>query len=125
MRAIAAMCAISPSTLSKLISTDRRIDEKTLRKLCDRKNKFEGSLHVLLAHLRDEIDRAGRSQLEVKITSQVMDADDDIALLESHSRDDIELKAIIHDLAQLVRSIQRKSNNYPEINYDDRKVAED
>lgn len=119
------MCAISPSTLSKLISTDRRIDEKTLRKLCDRKNKFEGSLHVLLAHLRDEIDRAGRSQLEVKITSQVMDADDDIALLESHSRDDIELKAIIHDLAQLVRSIQRKSNNYPEINYDDRKVAED
>lgn len=80
---------------------------------------------LLLAHLRDEIDRAGRSQLEVLIEAGALNAEDDIALLEAQSRHDVELKAIIHDLAQLVRAIQRKAKLYPETQQDDRKVAED
>lgn len=110
--AVAKQAAISPSTLSKLISTDRRIDEDTLRKLCSMLPNPKAGLELLFAHLRDEVDRAGRLQTEINITADEATYDDDIRLLATESPNDGDLRAILHDLAQLVRNARAKLAAY-------------
>ena len=117
VRALATECGISPSTLSRLISDDRRVDEETLRKLCHANPREAAGLRLLIAHLRDEIERAGRKQTEIKISTPGASADDDdILLLQEDIRTDRNLRAIIHDLAQMARAIRRKKarHEYPE-----------
>lgn len=103
VRSLAAACGISPSTLSKTISEGRRLDEATLRKLCVQRK----GLHLLLAHLRDEIDRAGRLQTEVRIEADGVQVDDDLRLLVEASQQDESLAAILHELATMARRVQR------------------
>ena len=63
---------------------------------------------MLLAHLRDEVERAGRSQTEIEVKANGVDSADDILLLEDQARNDKELGAILHDLAEMVRAFRRK-----------------
>ncbi len=120
VRALAAACSLSPSTLSKLVSTDRRIDPETLRALCTRTAPHVG-LAILLEHLRDEVERAGRAQTEVAINATGKSADDDLAILASElvierQRGGTELRSVLHDLANLVRNYRRATSQqtYPE-----------
>lgn len=114
-RALAERCQISPSTLSKLISSDRRIDVDTLHKLCSIETDSRGGLELLLAHLRDEVDRGGRLQTEVSITADDSTHDDDIRLLAAESPSDPELRAVLHDLAQLIRSARAREKTYQQV----------
>jgi hypothetical protein len=85
-----------------------RLSVDSLRALCTHQPDSRDGLELLLAHLRDEVERAGRLQTEVSITAEGKDATSDIRLLEEQARTDPELNAILHDLAQLVRNIRRK-----------------
>lgn len=128
IRALATACHVSPSTLSRLISDERRIDEETLRKICQRNPDQNSGLRLLIAHLRDEIDRAGRLQTEVQISpAAISDEDDDILLLQEDSQTDEDLRAIVHDLARMARAIRRKkaAGIYGETPPAELKVAED
>lgn len=118
VRALAARCDLSPSTLSKLVSTQRRIDVDTLQALCTRTPPDVG-LKLLLAHLHDEVERAGRDESDVIISGRHIDTDDDLTLLademkaERARRSDY-LRAVIHDLAEMVRGYRRRvARGYP------------
>ena len=108
---VAQLAALSQPSLSKLIGHGRRPDIDTLRALANLAipaHEHEG-LQLLIAHLRDEVDRAGRPQKDLEIAPrQPIDPADDFALLQQQAIDDRELAAILHDLAELVRAIRRK-----------------
>lgn len=117
-RALAATCGISPSTLSKLVSTSRRIDVDTLHALCTKTAPRVG-LAILLEHLRDEVDRAGRAQTDVAIAATGESADDDLAvlaaeLMHERTRGASELRSMLHDLANLVRRYRLSIDVYGE-----------
>jgi transcriptional regulator with XRE-family HTH domain len=109
-RALAEKVGVSPSTLSKLISTDRRIDENTLHKLCA--NTEGAGLELLLAHLRDEVDRAGRLQTEVGISGDELTDDADIRVLAHEAIDNSELRDVLRDLARMVRAARAREAAY-------------
>jgi transcriptional regulator with XRE-family HTH domain len=115
LSAIAETSGLDQGSLSKLIGRARRPDVDTLCALCTKQPNPRDGLDLLLAHLRDEVERAGRHQTEVKISADTTTHEDDIRLLETQARDDSELRAILHDLAELVRSMQRKlaARSYP------------
>lgn len=121
--ALAARAQVAQGSLSRLMSEGRRPDVETLRALCTLQADPRDGLELLLAHLRDEVDRSGRHQTEVRIEADNHVPSDDIRLLEEQSRTDKELRAILHDFAELVRAIRRK---YPERQADsDLTAAED
>lgn len=105
--AVAKDCGLSQVTVSRAC-TGERLAVESLKALCTRQKHPRDGLELLLAHLRDEVDRAGRSQLEVEIQAGEHDPADDILLLEEQAREDPELSAILHDLAQMVRAMRRK-----------------
>lgn len=112
VRALAKRCGLSPSTVSKLISKPRRVEPDTLRALCTRAKGDEG-LKFLLAHIHDEIERAGRSEEELVISRRAPDSDDDLQLLadelaQEKARDGDELRAVVQDLAKMVRSYRAR-----------------
>jgi len=113
LSAIAASSGLDQGALSKLIGHGRRPDVATLRALCAAQPDARDGLALLLAHLRDEVDRAGRSQTEVRISGETTEPASDIRLLEEQARHDEELRAILHDLAQLVRAVRRKLSAIP------------
>lgn len=94
---------LSQSTISRLIAEDRRIDPETLRTLATHDDK-EG-LEILIAHLRDEIDRSGRLQSEVQIDAADVRLDD-LTLLATEAQTNPDLRAMLHDMASLVRRYQ-------------------
>lgn len=100
-------CGIHQVTVSRACAGER-LSVDSLRALCTRQVHPRDGLDLLLAHLRDEVERGGRSQTEVAITASDHDTADDILLLEEQARDDAELSAIIHDLAEMVRAVRRK-----------------
>lgn len=100
-------CGIHQTTVSRACAGER-LSVESLKALCTRQKHPRDGLELLLAHLRDEVDRAGRSQLEVEIQAGEHDPADDILLLEEQAREDPELSAILHDLAQMVRAMRRK-----------------
>lgn len=105
--ALAAIAGIHQVTVSRACSGER-LSVESLKALCTKQPNPRDGLELLLAHLRDEVDRAGRHQTEVKIDADTATPDSDIRLLEAQAREDKELRAILHDLAQLVRAMHRK-----------------
>jgi transcriptional regulator with XRE-family HTH domain len=105
---LADQAKLSQGTLSRLASRDQRPDVQSLQALCMKQPDPRDGLELLLAHLRDEVDRAGRLQTEVTITADGQDTPDDIRLLAAQAQSDPEMRAILHDLAQLVRVIHRR-----------------
>jgi transcriptional regulator with XRE-family HTH domain len=100
-RELAELTGISQGTISRLASEDRRIDASTLRALCTNLPPPVG-LEVLIGHLRDEIQRAGRSQAELVIAPPGKPPTDYISTLASAAADDEELRALLIDLAKMV-----------------------
>lgn len=95
---------VAQSTISRLVAGDRPAVD-TLIAMKERWHDDRATLGLLVAHLRDEIERAGRSQAEIEVTVNRL-ADDDIHLLADCAREDADLAAIIHDLAQLARRMR-------------------
>lgn len=106
MRAISDATGVAPSTLSRVIQ-GVRLEPQNLRALCTRLPVPADGLDILIAHLRDEIDRAGRLQTEIRIDADTHDHEEDIRLLARECQRDRELAAILHDLATLVRRHRR------------------
>lgn len=104
---LGAECGIHQTTVSRACAGER-LSIESLKALCTRQADPRDGLLLLLAHLRDEVDRAGRSQTELEITSCDHDPADDILLFEEEMREDDDLRAIVHDLAQMVRAVRRK-----------------
>lgn len=123
---LADQAGLSQGTLSRLASRDQRPDMPSLRAICTQIPELSDGLDLLLAHLRDEVERAGRLQTEVTIMADGQDTPDDIRLLVEQCQSDDEMRAILHDLAQLVRAIRRKNSSilYPEHSSSALKVAE-
>ena len=101
---LAAETGVPQPTLNRL--TQHRISPDTLRALCTRAPGNYG-LEILLAHLRDEIDRSGRLQSEVK-TEANDDVADDYTLILKESQHNGYLHAMLHDMAELIRRHQRE-----------------
>lgn len=78
---LAAKASVAQSTLSRLISTERRIDIDTLRALYTNLER-EPADKILLNHILDEITRAGGSTLEWQIASRGAREDSDLSVLE-------------------------------------------
>lgn len=104
---LAIEIGVHQTTVSRACSGER-VAAESLRSLCTRQHDPRDGLDLLLAHLRDEVERAGRHQGEISIAADDREPDSDIRLLEEQAREDDELRAILHDLAQLVRSMRRK-----------------
>jgi hypothetical protein len=98
---------VAQSTISRLVAGDRPAVD-TLIAMKEQWANDRATLGLLVAHLRDEIERAGRSQAEIEVTVNRL-ADDDIHVLAESAREDADLAAIIHDLAQLARRMRDKS----------------
>jgi len=114
---LAALTGLNQGTVSRLAGQDRRPDVPTLHALCTLQADRKDGLNLLLAHLRDEINRAGRDQSEIIIDADEADHGDDLRTLAEQSRHDQELAAILHHLAGLARNIQRRiaAGDYPVI----------
>lgn len=104
---LAKACGVHQVTVSRACAGER-LSVESLKALCTRQTVASDGLELLLAHLRDEVERAGRSQTELDIAANGHAATDDILLLEEQARDDKELSAILHDLADMVRTFRRK-----------------
>ncbi|MDF3056817.1 MAG: hypothetical protein K0R17_1032 [Rariglobus sp.] len=111
---------LSAATISRLLSGDRPAVD-TLHTMSTKWPDSRASLGLLVAHLRDEIDRAGRNQAEIEVTASTIDETDDIHLLAREARHDPELAAILHDFAKMIRAHKKR---YPEANESDLRAAE-
>ncbi len=63
----AALSGLSQSTFSQILGRGDRPRAATLRVICTSLPNPRDGLDILIAHLRDEVDRAGRLQSEVAI----------------------------------------------------------
>ena len=93
---------IHQGTISRIGSGDRPAVD-TLHAMCTKLPDQRATLGLLVAHLRDEIERAGRDQTEITVEVEGL-AEADIQLLARAMRTDPDLKAILHHFAQMIRS---------------------
>lgn len=61
-------------------------------------------MDLLIAHLRDEIERAGHSTHELEITADASRIDDDLRTLMEAAREDDQLRGMLRQLASFVRT---------------------
>jgi len=100
-RWLAQVTGVSAPTLGRL--DKHRVSPETLQALCTKiPNPAEG-LELLIAHLRDEIDRAGRLQSEVTIEAVGEASSDDVALFLHEAQTNEHLRGIITDFAAAIR----------------------
>lgn len=127
---IAQATGIAQSSLSRLIAENRRPDVDTLRALCVKSPCDEaGKLDLLLAHLRDEVDRAGRLQTDVRI-SRGERPTDDLAILadelqDEYARGSSELRDLLHGLAGLCLAHRQRYDPYEQKHPLNQKAAEE
>lgn len=100
--AFASKIGVHQTTISRITAGERPAVD-TLRGMCTRWPDSRATLGLLVAHLRDEIDRAGRTQAEVDITAAEVE-DDDIHLLARESTKDPELAGLLRQMAELIRA---------------------
>lgn len=95
------------SSLSEIISKPKRPEASTLRALCTCWPDPESNLRVLIEHLRDEMVRAGHAgegELEFRPTKPSKGSlERDLALLSETAALDVDVAAIVGDLANLLR----------------------
>jgi hypothetical protein len=100
-RWLAQVTGVSAPTLGRL--DKHRVSPETLCALCTKiPNPAEG-LELLIAHLRDEIERAGRLQSEVTIEAVGAASSDDVALFLHEAQTNEHLRGIIADFAGAIR----------------------
>ena len=80
---LASNIGLSQSALSKLAGYSRRPDAQSLKALCTQLPEARDGIDLLTAHLRDEIERAGRLQSEINIVADKREAPVDIRLIEA------------------------------------------
>lgn len=102
-QAIARYAGMSHATLGRACQ-GRRLEERTLRALCTQQPDTRDGLDLLLAHLRDEIDRAGRRSSEIQIEIDGRIQEPDIRLLEQEAARDPQLAALLVRIAALCRA---------------------
>lgn len=102
--AIAARAQVTQPTISRLADAARRIDVETLRSLCATQMDPRDGLEILIAHLRDEIDRSGRLQTEIQINADERTTEADIRLLAEASLHDPQLRGLLAQMADFLRS---------------------
>jgi hypothetical protein len=101
--AIAAAAGMSHATLSRACA-GRRLEERTLRALCTSQPDPRDGLDLLVAHLRDEVVRAGRLDHEVSVRADSRTLEPDLRLLASEAEHDDTLRGLLADLAALCRA---------------------
>jgi transcriptional regulator with XRE-family HTH domain len=108
---LARLVGLDQSTISRACS-GQRLAPDTLKALGTSLGRPRDEKLLILAHLHDEIERAGRRPEEFEISSDEGILDTDFSLLVSQAARDPDLAAIIEDLAKMTRSYMRKSGNY-------------
>lgn len=127
-RAVAYICSVKGTTqtqiahnagLSQVIlsraCSGTRPEVKTLRALCTCQPDPRDNLELLVAHLRDEIERAGHGTHEIEISADVAQLDDDLRVLLEEARTDEQLAAMLRQLAAFIRTHPVRSEN--EVSY--------
>jgi hypothetical protein len=108
---LAPEVGIAQNVLSTYISGRRYPDDSGLRALCTRWPDPRGGLRILIAHLHDRINAAGRPG-EVDVSPRDHTAlpvrhqvEADLATLrsEAYRTDYDDVRALLHDLADLIR----------------------
>jgi hypothetical protein len=110
---LATLVGISAPTINRL--TQHRVSPESLKALCTKTPSAYG-LEILIAHLRDEIDRSGRLQTEIKIDAAATSADD-FTLLAIEAQTNPDLADVLHSMASMIRTAQAKlraTRAYPE-----------
>lgn len=121
---LATLVGISAPTINRL--TQHRVSPESLRALCTRTPSYYG-LEILIAHLRDEIDRSGRLQTEIKIDAAASMADD-FTLLQIEAQTNSDLADVLHSMACMIRTTKAKltlAQKYPLPQPSDAIAAED
>jgi transcriptional regulator with XRE-family HTH domain len=111
---IAGHAGIHHSMLSRA-ANGVRLETKSLRALCTRQPDSRDGLALLAGHLMDEIERAGRSASEVRISADDREMDDDIRKLAEESKIDPQLREVLHEFAVLIRTHPLQTTQEPKM----------
>ena len=122
-RDFAQAIGIGQATISRVASGERPAVD-TLHAMCTKWPDQRATLGLLVAHLRDEIDRAGRDQTEITVEADGFE-EADIQLLARVAKDDPDLKAILHHFAQMIRGHKKPNVHKFEVPVSEPMVAED
>lgn len=109
---IAAHASLSHVILSRA-SNGTRLEARSLRALCTCQPDPRDNLDLLIAHLRDEIERAGHSTSEIEMTADTSRIDDDLRLLLQEAKADDQLRGMLCQLASFVRTHPMRSEEPP------------
>lgn len=110
---LAKTCDMSQPSISAIISSDVRLAPATMQVLTHCWPTPEANGRVLIAHLRDEIHRAGHdpeNAIEIRWPSgdrATTMASRSLAVIQRHLADP-DVAALVHDLATLLRRADRK-----------------
>lgn len=118
---LAPALGIAQNVLSTYISGRRYPDDAGLRALCTRWPDLRAGLRILLAHLHDRINVAGRSgEVEVRAAADTAapvrtQVEADLATLraEAYREDYDDVRALLHNLAELIRSSTPAASDIP------------
>jgi hypothetical protein len=99
-----AECAGLHHTMLSRASHGGRLEAKSLRALCTSQPDPRDNLDLLVAHLRDEIERAGHSTHEIEINADTARIDDDLRCLLEEAKSDDQLAGMLRQLAAFVRT---------------------
>lgn len=87
------------------------MEAKSLRALCTSQPDPRDNLDLLVAHLRDEIERAGHSTHEVEVNASASRLDDDLRILLEEATHDEQLAGMLRQLAAFVRTHPLRPEN--------------
>ena len=113
-RDLAPHVGIRQNVLSTYISGTRYPDDAGLRALCTRWPDPRAGIRILLAHLQDRINTAGRpgeitvSPVDKEARPVRAEVEADIATLraEAYRQNYADVRRLLHDLAELIRNSQ-------------------
>lgn len=99
------------STLLSRTCNGSRLEARSLRALCTSQPDPRDNTDLLIAHLRDEIERAGHSTHEIDIRADTSRLDDELQLLLEEAKHDAQLAGILRQLAAFVRTHPMSADN--------------
>jgi len=100
---IAANAGLSQVVISRACA-GTRLEAKSLYALCTSQPDPRDNIDLLIAHLRDEIERAGHSTAEIEVTADTSNIKDDLRLLVEEAKYDPQLRGMLHQLASFLRT---------------------